>query len=130
MKIYSKYENTLEGKKRGEVPNPETPYYVDCVGFISMEQQIKGLINAGINLENYRRSQYDYQISNSEADIDIDSVDVSVENQPDFMPSVDMLNVVDSVLNPISPVGPLNEPTTHVDESAGVTTPVEPTDAS
>ena len=55
MKIYSKYDDCFDGKKRGEVPNLETPYYVDSVGFISMEQQIKGLINAGINLENYRR---------------------------------------------------------------------------
>lgn len=100
MKIYSKYQDCMEGKERGELPNKSTPYYVDCIGFISMEQQIKGLINAGINLENYRRSTYDYQIT-SEA-IDIDDVEVSAENEPDFMPSVDMPFVADSLFSNIS----------------------------
>lgn len=122
MKIYSKYQDCLEGKKRGEVPNPSTPYYVDSVGFISMEQQIKGLINAGINLENYRRSTYDYQV-NSEA-IDIDNVDVSVENDPDFMPSVDMPLVIDSMVVQKSSLerseGPLNASDT---ESGDITLP-------
>ena len=59
-KIYSKYDD-YNFPTRGDIPNPDTPCYVDDVGYINMEQQIKGLINAGINLENYRRSQYDYQ---------------------------------------------------------------------
>lgn len=115
MKIFTKYQDCLEGKERGEVPNMSTPYYVDCVGFISMEQQIKGLINAGINLENYRRSQYDYQI-NSET-IDIDDVDVSVENSPEFMPSVDMPLVTDSLLSNIAPAK--NSDPVDVPESQG-----------
>ena len=115
MRIFSKYEDCLEGKKRGEVPNKSTPYYVDCVGFISMEQQIKGLINAGINLENYRRSQYDYQID-SEA-IDIDEVEVSVENSPDFMPSVDMPLVTDSLLSNTAPAK--NSDSVDVPETPG-----------
>ncbi len=115
MKIFTKYQDCLEGKERGEVPNKSTPYYVDCIGFISMEQQIKGLINAGINLENYRRSQYDYQ-TNSEA-IDIDDVEVSVENSPDFMPSVDMPLVTDSLLSNIAPAN--NGDSVDVPESQG-----------
>lgn len=126
MKIFSKYQDCLEGMKRGEVPNKSTPYYVDCVGFISMEQQIKGLINAGINLENYRRSQYDYQV-NSEA-VDIDDVEVSVENSPDFMPSVDMPLVTDSLLSNIAPAK--NSDTVDVSEPQGdVSTPPEPSNA-
>ena len=42
MKIFSKYQDCLEGKQRGEFPNKSTPYYVDCIGFISMEQQKQG----------------------------------------------------------------------------------------
>ena len=126
MKIFSKYQDCLEGKLRGEVPNKSTPYYVDCVGFISMEQQIKGLINAGINLENYRRSQYDYQV-NSET-IDIDDVEVSLENSPDFMPSVDMPLVVDNMLsNPSSEPSP--EPTNVLEPQGDVTTPPESSNA-
>ncbi len=85
-KIYSKYDDYCFSS-RGEVPNPDTPCYVDDVGYINMEQQIKGLINAGINLENYRRSQYDYQYHDVPDDFNFD---VSPENNPDFMPSVDM----------------------------------------
>lgn len=126
-KIYSKYDNCLEGKERGEVPNKSTPYYVDCIGFISMEQQIKGLINAGINLENYRRSQYDYQ-TNSEA-IDIDDVEVSVENSPDFMPSVDMPQVADTLFSSIAPEqNP--EPTNAPEPQGGDITPPDTVDAS
>ncbi len=126
MKIYSKYQDCLEGKNRGEVPNKSTPYYVDCVGFISMEQQIKGLINAGINLENYRRSQYDYQ-TNSET-IDIDEVEVSVENSPDFMPSVDMPLVTDSLLSNIASAK--NSDTVDVPEpQGGEPTPPDSTNA-
>lgn len=128
MKIYSKYQDCLEGKKRGEVPNPSTPYYVDSVGFISMEQQIKGLINAGINLENYRRSTYDYQV-NSEA-IDIDNVDVSVENDPDFMPSVDMPLVVDSMLVQNSSLERSEAPLNASDNESGDITPPSPENAS
>lgn len=128
MKIYSKYQDCLEGKTRGELPNKSTPYYVDCVGFISMEQQIKGLINAGINLENYRRSQYDYQVGDSEADVDIDNVNVSIENTPDFMPSVDMPLVVDDMISKSSPESspePINAP----EPQGGDITPPEPTNA-
>ena len=126
MKIFTKYQDCLEGKERGEVPNKSTPYYVDCIGFISMEQQIKGLINAGINLENYRRSQYDYQV-NSET-IDIDDVEVSVENSPDFMPSVDMPLVTDSLLSNIAPAN--NSDPVDVPEPQGdVTTAPEPSNA-
>ncbi len=127
MKIFSKYQDCFEGKKRGEVPNKSTPYYVDCVGFISMEQQIKGLINAGQNLENYRRSQYDYQL-NSEA-VDIDEVEVSAENVPEFMPSVDMPRVVDTVLsNLASARSP--EPIKAPETQDGETIPPEPSNVS
>ncbi len=128
MKIYSKYEDCFEGKQRGEVPNPSTPYYVDSVGFISMEQQIKGLINAGINLENYRRSTYDYQ-TNSEA-IDIDDIDVSVENDPDFMPSVDMPLVVDSLIAQNSPSERSEAPSNASNQESGDITPSSNSDAS
>lgn len=128
MKIYSKYQDCLEGKQRGEVPNLSTSYYVDSVGFISMEQQIKGLINAGINLENYRRSTYDYQV-NSEA-IDIDNVEVSVENDPDFMPSVDMPLVVDSMVVQNSSLERPEAPLNASDNESGDTTPPSNSDAS
>lgn len=128
MKIFTKYQDCLEGKKRGEVPNPATPYYVDCIGFISMEQQIKGLINAGINLENYRRSQYDYQVGDSEADVDIDNINVSIENTPEFMPSVDMPLVVEDMLSNPSPA-PSPEPTNAPEPQGDVITPPEPTNA-
>ncbi len=85
-KIFTKYDD-YGFVTRGDIPNPDTPCYVDDVGYINMEQQIKGLINAGINLENYRRSQYDYQYSDVPED---GNFDVSPENNPDFMPSVDM----------------------------------------
>lgn len=127
MKIFSKYQDCLEGKKRGEVPNKSTSYYVDCVGFISMEQQIKGLINAGQNLENYRRSQYDYQVD-SEA-VDIDDVEVSAENVPEFMPSVDMPRVVETVLSNLASARspePINAP----EPQGGETTPPVPENAS
>lgn len=127
MKIFSKYQDCLEGKKRGEVPNKSTPYYVDCVGFISMEQQIKGLINAGQNLENYRRSQYDYQVD-SEA-VDIDDVEVSAENVPEFMPSVDMPRVVDTVLSNLSSARS-PEPTKAPEPQGGETTSPVPENAS
>lgn len=127
VKIYSKYDDFFEGKKRGEAPNSSTPYFVDCVGFISMEQQIRGLINAGQNLENYRRSQYDYQVD-SEA-VDIDDVEVSAENVPEFMPSVDMPRVVDTVLsNLASARSP--EPTNAPEPQGGDTTPPEPSNVS
>ncbi len=128
MKIYSKYQDCLEGKQRGEVPNPSTPYYVDSVGFISMEQQIKGLINAGINLENYRRSTYDYQF-NSEA-IDIDDVAVGVENDPDFMPSVDMPLVVDSMLVKNTSLERSEAPSNVSNQESGDTTSPSSSDAS
>ncbi len=128
MQIYSKYQDCFEGMQRGELPNPSTPYYVDSVGFISMEQQIKGLINAGINLENYRRSTYDYQ-TNSEA-IDIDNVEVSVENDPDFMPSVDMPLVVDSMVVQNSSLERSEAPLNVPNEESGGTTPPSPSDAS
>lgn len=126
MKIFSKYQDCLEGKKRGEIPNMSTPYYVDCIGFISMEQQIKGLINAGINLENYRRSQFDYQI-NSET-IDIDDIEVSVENSPDFMPSVDMPLVTDTLLSNIASANN-SEPVDVSEPQGDVITPPEPSNA-
>ncbi len=126
MKIFTKYQDCLEGKKRGEVPNESTPYYVDCVGFISMEQQIKGLINAGINLENYRRSQYDYQTSSET--IDIDDIEVSVENSPDFMPSVDMPLVTDSLLSNIVPSNN-SDPVDVPESQGGEPTPSESTNA-
>lgn len=127
VKIYSKYDDFFEGKKRGEAPNPSTPYYVDCVGFISMEQQIRGLINAGQNLENYRRSQYDYQID-SEA-VDIDDVEVSPENVPGFMPSVDMPRVVDTMLSNLASAKN-SEPVDASKPQGGETTPPNPSDAS
>ncbi len=128
MKIFSKYQDCLEGKQRGELPNKSTPYYVDCVGFISMEQQIKGLINAGINLENYRRSQFDYQI-NSETK-DIDDVEVSVENTPEFMPSVDMPYIVDSMIDVNISPAPSPEPTGAPEPQGGDITPPAPENAS
>lgn len=127
-KIYSKYDDCLEGKERGELPNKSTPYYVDCIGFISMEQQIKGLINAGINLENYRRSQYDYQTT-SEA-IDIDDVDVSVENDPDFMPSVDMPLVSDLLFDSITPSERREELSNVPEQQSGDITSPSTNDAS
>lgn len=127
VKIFSKYEDFLEGKERGEVPNTSTPYYVDCVGFISMEQQIKGLINAGQNLENYRRSQYDYQVD-SEA-VDIDEVEVSAENVPEFMPSIDMPRVVDTVLSNLASAKN-SEPVDAPQSQGGDITPPAPSDAS
>lgn len=128
MKIFSKYQDCLEGKKRGEVPNKSTSYYVDCVGFISMEQQIKGLINAGQNLENYRRSMYDYQV-NSEA-IDIDDVEVSAENTPEFMPSVDMPYIVDSMIEANTSPAASPEPTDVSQPQGGDITPPVPENAS
>ncbi len=128
MKIFSKYQDCLEGMKRGEIPNKSTSYYVDCVGFISMEQQIRGLINAGINLENYRRSQYDYQTNNE--NIDIDDVEVSAENTPEFMPSVDMPHIVDSMIDSITSPAPSPEPTGAVDPQGGDITPPVPENAS
>lgn len=128
MRIYSKYEDVFEGKERGELSNKDTPYFVDCVGFISMEQQIKGLINAGINLENYRRSTYDYQVD-SEA-IDIDNVDVSVENDPDFMPSVDMPLVVDSMIVQNTSLERCEAPLNASSNENGDITPSSNSDAS
>lgn len=95
MKIYSKYDDVFEGKNRGEVSNPNTPCYVDDIGFISMESQIKSLINAGQNLEAYRRGQLDYQY---DIDQDIDEAVVSVENDQDFMPSIDLPNVLSQIV--------------------------------
>lgn len=128
MKIFTKYQDCLEGKKRGEVPNKSTPYYVDCVGFISMEQQIRGLINAGQNLENYRRSQYDYQTNNE--NIDIDDVVVSVENTPEFMPSVDMPLILDSMIDSNTSLAPSLEPTGASESQGGDITPPTPENAS
>lgn len=93
-KIYSKYDSFVG--PRGEVHDDSVRCYVDDIGYISMEQQIKSLINAGINLENYRRSQFDYQY---DMDFDVDSAVVSPEHNPDFMPSVDMPGIVDGFLN-------------------------------
>lgn len=93
-KIFSKYDEF--GGARGVVHDDSVPCYVDDVGYISMEQQIKSLINAGINLENYRRSQFDYQYG---LDADVDSAVVSPEHDPNFMPSVDMPGIVDGILN-------------------------------
>ena len=95
MKIYSKYEDSFNGKKRGEVSNPDTPCFVDDIGFISMESQIKSLINAGQNLEAYRRGQLDYQYDENQ---DIDDAVVSVENDSDFMPSIDMPDLLSQIV--------------------------------
>ncbi len=118
-KIYSKYD--VFDVPRGEVHDDSVPCYVDAVGYISMEQQIKSLINAGINLENYRRSQFDYQYG---FDADVDTAVVSPEHNPDFMPSVDMPDLVEGFLN-LEPAV-----TTHDNEAvtkAEVTeTPTEP----
>ena len=95
MKIYSKYDDSFVGKKRGEVVNPKTPCFVDDIGFISMEAQIKSLINAGENLEAYRRGQLDYQYDVNQ---DIDEAVVSVENDSDFMPSIDMPNLFSQIV--------------------------------
>ncbi len=95
-KIYSKYDNPFEGKIRGQIPDPNCPCFVDDVGFVSMESQIRGLINAGINLENYRRSQFDYQYSDVPAD---GNFEVSPENNPDFMPSVDMPSITENLIS-------------------------------
>ncbi len=107
-KIYSKYDVFVG--PRGEVHDDTVPCFVDDVGYISMEQQIKSLINAGINLENYRRSQFDYQYG---MNADIDSAVVSPEHEPDFMPSVDMPGIVDGILN--------LEPAVTAHDSAAVT---------
>ncbi len=103
-KIYSKYDEFVG--PRGEVHDENVPCYVDDVGYISMEQQIKSLINAGVNLENYRRSQFDYQYA---MDADIDSAVVSPEHEPDFMPSVDMPIVAEEYFNGLSPSTPERE---------------------
>ncbi len=95
-KIYSKYDNPFEGKIRGQVPDPDCPCLVDDVGFVSMESQIRGLINAGIILENYRRSQFDYQYSDVPKD---GNFVVSPENNPDFMPSVDMPSITENLIS-------------------------------
>lgn len=95
MKIYSKYDDPFIGKNRGEVPNPDTPCFVDDIGFISMESQIKSLINAGQNLEAYRRGQLDYQYDDNQ---DIDDAVVSVENDSDFMPSIDMPDLLSQIV--------------------------------
>ncbi len=96
LKIYSKYDNPFEGKQRGQVPDPNCPCMVDDVGFVSMESQIRGLINAGINLENYRRSQFDYQYPDVPSD---GNFEVSPENNPDFMPSVDMPSITENLIS-------------------------------
>ncbi len=93
-KISCKYDSFVG--PRGEVHDDSVPCYVDDIGYISMEQQIKSLINAGVNLEKYRRSQFDYQYG---LDADIDPAVVSPEHEPDFMPSVDMPGIVDGILN-------------------------------
>ncbi len=103
-KIYSKYDEFVG--PRGEVHDDSVPCYVDDVGYISMEHQIKSLINAGINLENYRRSQFDYQYG---LNADIDSAVVSPEHEPDFMPSVDMPIVAEEYFNGRSPSNPERE---------------------
>ena len=103
-KIFSKYDDFVG--PRGEVHDDSVPCYVDDVGYISMEQQIKSLINAGINLENFRRSQYDYQYG---MNADIDSAVVSPEHEPDFMPSVDMPHVAEEYFNGLSPSNPERE---------------------
>lgn len=126
MRIFNKYQNPLENVTRGEIPNPDTPCYVDPVGFISMEQQIKGLINAGINLENYRRSMYDYQYGN---EVDIDNVQISPENDPDFMPSIDYPNIIDSMTVPNSSPDAQEGPSEPSEPQSGETTPAEPSDA-
>ncbi len=107
-KIFSKYDDFVG--PRGEVHDKNVPCYVDDVGYISMEQQIKSLINAGINLENYRRSQFDYQYGSN---ADIDSAVVSPENEPDYMPSVDMPGIVEDFIN--------LEPAVTAHDSAAVT---------
>lgn len=94
-KIFTKYDD-YGFDSRGDIHNPDTPCYVDDVGYINMEQQIKGLINAGINLENYRRSQYDYQYSDVPPG---GNFEVSPENNPDFMPSVDMPIISDHFIS-------------------------------
>ncbi len=94
-KIYCKYDSN-PNSERGEFGNPDTVCYVDDVGYINMEQQIKGLINAGINLENYRRSQFDYQYQDVPDD---GNFEVSPENNPDFMPSVDMPIISDQFIS-------------------------------
>ncbi len=103
-KIYSKYDSFVG--PRGEVHDETVPCYVDDVGYISMERQIKSLINAGVNLENYRRSQFDYQYG---IDADVDSAVVSPEHEPDFMPSVDMPIVAEEYFNGRSPSNPERE---------------------
>lgn len=95
-KIYSKYDNPFDGKIRGQVPDPNCPCFVDDVGFVSMESQIRGLINAGVNLENFRRSQFDYQYSDVPKD---GNFEVSPENNPDFMPSVDMPSITENLIS-------------------------------
>ena len=103
-KIFSKYDSFVG--PRGEVHDDSVTCYVDDVGYISMEQQIKSLINAGINLENYRRSQFDYQYG---MNADVESAVVSPEHQPDFMPSVDMPLVAEEYFNGLSPSNPERE---------------------
>ncbi len=103
-KIYAKYD--FIDRVRGEEHDDTVPCFVDDVGYISMEQQIKSLINAGINLENYRRSQFDYQYG---MDADVDSAVVSPEHEPDFMPSVDMPIVAEEYFNGRSPSNPERE---------------------
>ncbi len=103
-KIFSKYDSFVG--PRGEVHDDNVPCYVDDVGYISMERQIKSLINAGVNLENYRRSQFDYQYG---IDADVDSAVVSPEHEPDFMPSVDMPLVAQEYFNGLSPSHPERE---------------------
>ena len=125
-KIFAKYDDYCFDS-RGEIPNPDTPCYVDDVGYINMEQQIKGLINAGINLENYRRSQYDYQYDDVPPG---GNFEVSPENNPDFMPSVDMPIISEQFISNLdSAVAKRSEETKNevIDES--VSTDSNPSDS-
>ncbi len=103
-KIYSKYDDFVG--PRGEVHDESVVCFVDDVGYISMEKQIKSLINAGINLENYRRTEFDYQYG---MNADVDSAVVSPEHDPDFMLSVDMPIVAEEYFNGRSPSNPERE---------------------
>ncbi len=125
-KIFCKYDD-YGYDLRGELHNPETPCYVDDVGYINMEQQIKGLINAGINLENYRRSQYDYQYSDVPSD---GNFEVSPENNPDYMPSVDMPFITEQFISNLdSGVAKRSEETKNEVINESVSTDSNPSDS-
>lgn len=76
-KFYTTYNNRppLSGEKISQVS------LVERVGFVSAEERIAALFLAGKNLELYRASQYDYDVSEN---VDIDSAEFDLTRQKSF----------------------------------------------